>query len=47
MEGEWSSVGGGGVMLSSPSVSVPLAEGDPSDVEEDEEDYDEEDDTSG
>lgn len=43
MEGEWSL---GGASLSSPSMSVPVAEEDPSDIEEDE-DYQEEDDASG
>jgi hypothetical protein len=43
MEAEWSKGGG---MVSSPSMSAPVAEEDPSDIEEDE-DYDEEDDTSG
>lgn len=43
MEAEWS-VGGG--VVSSPSMSAPVVEEDPSDIEEDE-DYDEQDDTSG
>lgn len=43
MEGEWSV---GGATVSSPSMSVPVAEEDPSDIEEDE-DYNEQDDTSG
>lgn len=45
MEGEWS-MGGGMASSSHPSVSVPVAEGDPPEVEEDG-DYEEADDTSG